>query len=121
MNAVERYVAASIGRCQHPSPTKADPAELCGGMAHHARVHNGAMILVCQTHASQIERQRDPGKSRLGHRNPTKEEAAEETRLADAKYDAERAKRPKRKPLTPAQEEAAMGRALRRASRKGVL
>ena len=121
MNAVDRYIAASLGSCQHPSPTEADPAKLCGSMAHHARVHNGVMLLVCQTHASQIERKRESGKTHFGRPNPTKEEREEETRLADAKWDAERAKRPPRKPLTEAQEEAAFGRHLRRQARKGVL
>ena len=121
MNAVDRYLAASLGHCQYPSPTEADPAKLCGGIAHHARVHNGAMLLVCQTDASAIERRREPGKSLFGVRNPTKEEREEETRLADAKWDAERAKRPPRKPPTEAQEEAAFGRHLRRQAQKGVL
>ena len=79
------------------------------------------MLIVCQTHASQIERRREPGKSPFGQPNPTKEEREEEARLARVKWDAERAKRPPRKPLTLAQEEAAMGRMLRRESRKGVL
>jgi len=121
MNAVDRYLAASLGHCQYPSTTEADPAKVCGGTTHHARVHNGSMLIVCQTHASEIERRREPGKSPFGPPNPTKEEREEEARLAQAKWDAERAKRPPRKPLTLAQEEAALGRALRRAARKGAL
>jgi hypothetical protein len=125
MSCVARYLAASIGRCQHPDPTDAEPAKLCGNAAHHARVHDGAMLTVCQTHAAQIERRREPGRRPFAPLDPTKEEREEEGRLAQVKLDAERAARPPRKPRTldqtMADEEADMGRKMRRASRKGVL
>ena len=111
-----------LARCQYPSK---DSGKLCGFMARRARVHNGAMLTVCMTHAAEIEQRREPGKSALAPLNPTKEEHEEEERLAQARWDAERAKRPPRKPRTldqmMADEEADMGRKLRRASRKGAL
>ena len=111
-----------LARCQHPSK---EEGKLCGFMAGRARVHNGAMLTVCMTHAVEIEQRREPGKSGLAPLNPTTEELEEEERMARAQWDAERAKLPPRKPRTPdqmmAEEEADMGRKLRRAARKGVL
>jgi hypothetical protein len=125
MSCSIRLPGEPLPPCQHPAPNEADPAKLCGAWAECARVVDGAMLKVCVRHAGDVDAQRNPRHHHTDPLRPTPEEREEERRMQNARWDAEQAKLPPHKRRTmeqaDADDEADMGRKLRRASRKGVL
>jgi hypothetical protein len=103
----------------------ADEEKLCSSPAECARIVDGAMLTCCVRHAVEIEPQRNPRRHITDPLRPNQEEREEEERMQRAAWDASQAVLPPHKRRTleqaDADDEADMGRGLRRASWKGGL